>query len=507
MTAATRTQLTKYEQARIAMMRFGMGPKRHMPAGDYTDGKWLERCEAELAVNAPNYYSREFLNDRDAAALGGNDELAGVNFRAERRARYRAHLNVKIGFSERLVLFWMNHFSMFYHFSATGTANAGITERNVIRRYAFGTFESMLISMCQNPVMLSYLDGRRSTKDRTTQNFAREILELHTLGSNGARGGVDKYTEDDVRNLAKSLTGWSFRHGPSDDVYIVPKSKLPGNNWPGNFIFKPQDHDPTPARMLVGERFNNYSGAEGVQQGIDALRHLARKRETAEHIAKRMAMYFVADAPSASLVKAIADSFDKNKEGNLRETARAMLTHDDAWTAPVSRIQQPYVWFMSVLRALGIPLDRLDVVAWAIVINGKRETLTFQQIIENYITLAGQELWTWRTPDGFPLEDAYWRNGNALRIRANVVYQMLLQLRELNFPIGLNERADPPVGRVAAPLGARPAPWVPPNAWHLAKFLFGDGASTATKRAVGKLANDNDRALALLFTSPEFLLR
>ena len=65
MTAATRTQLTKYEQARIAMMRFGMGPKRHMPAGDYTDGKWLERCEAELAVNAPNYYSREFLNDRD----------------------------------------------------------------------------------------------------------------------------------------------------------------------------------------------------------------------------------------------------------------------------------------------------------------------------------------------------------------------------------------------------------------------------------------------------------
>jgi uncharacterized protein (DUF1800 family) len=220
-----------------------------------------------------------------------------------------------------------------------------------------------------------------------------------------------------------------------------------------------------------------------------------------------MAMYFVADAPSASLVKAIADSFDKNKEGNLRETARAMLTHDDAWTEPVSRIQQPYVWFMSMLRALNIPLDRLDVVAWEEVINGKRETITFQDIIEKYIRLAGQELWTWRTPDGFPLEDAYWRNGNALRIRANAAYQMLRQLKQLNFPLGLDRRADPPVGRVAAPLGARPARWVPPNAGDLANTLFGDGASAATKTAVKNLANDNDRALALLFTSPEFLLR
>ena len=186
-------------------MRFGLGPKGNVQANNATRRDWVERCLAELEVPAPNYESAELLNEREALALGGGGPDAGINFAAERRARYRQHLSVDIGFSERLVLFWMNHFSMFFHFSATGAANMGVTERNVFRRYAFSTFDQMLISVCQNPVMLSYLDGRRSTKNATTQNFAREILELHTLGSNGAGGLFDKYTEDDVRNLAKIL--------------------------------------------------------------------------------------------------------------------------------------------------------------------------------------------------------------------------------------------------------------------------------------------------------------
>ena len=172
-----------------------------------------------------------------------------------------------------------------------------------------------------------------------------------------------------------------------------------------------------------------------MQQGIDTLTYLAKKRETGEHIARQMAMYFVSHNPSPSLVKAIADSFNRNKEGNLRETARALLLHDEAWTTRLGRIQQPYVWFISMLRALNLPLDRMDVIYAETPDKGNILSHNYQTgIFEKYITMAGQMPWTWHTPDGFPHEDAFWRNGNALRIRVNVAYQFLRDLQGQNIP-------------------------------------------------------------------------
>lgn len=509
------------QQARVALMRFGLGPRRSQDAALWTTPHAAyDQCIRELDASAAatindidmdpageNY--RRLLGAHEVGPLASGQKAVGYNFAQEQRARYAKHLLYRVGFVERLVLFWLNHFNMCLS-SPTVTAGAGIVERHVIRATTLGRFETMLLGVCQSVPMLTYLNGRDSTKAKTNQNFAREILELHTVGSSRDYsadrdvGVVANYTQADVVSLAKILTGWNI---PGSDLrYLVPSRLLACANA-GSYGFWPQNHVPGPQTVL-GKSYQD----RGVEQGIDVLRDLARNELTAQHIARQMLCHFVSDTPSETAVQTLAAKFTSTN-GNLKEVARALLNLEEAWTTPLERIRQPYPWFISMMRALGIPHLALTNVA-----TGK--DITFQDCIDGnggYLSSLGQKPWTWRTPDGYPDRNAYWMNGNALRLRASVAYSFLDRLK--TFPRGTGmtmvttKQGVPDGSRIQDGTLLKAVPqtatiqWAFPEPANLVNNALGGSLSTVTRNAVLSAAQtDKKAALALLFTSPEYLL-
>ena len=226
----------------------------------------------------------------------------------EAKLRTEAALGAEIGFAERLVWFWSNHFCI----SADKIQSmSGAYEREAIRPHVLGRFVDMLLAVEGHPAMLFYLDklasmGANSIAgiNRTrglNENLAREILELHTLG---VRSG---YTQDDVIAFANVLTGWTF----------LPPGDNPEHG--GEFSFNPRLHEPG-AQKVLGKTYED----EDVEQGRAVLRDLAAHPATATHIATKLARHFIADAPPAPLVERMAKTF-RDTGGDLKEVARTMV--------------------------------------------------------------------------------------------------------------------------------------------------------------------------------------
>lgn len=240
---------------------------------------------------------------------------------------------------EVLVEFWFNHFNV-YSGKQTVRVTAGHFEREAIRPHVLGRFRDLLGATARHPAMLDYLDnwqstgpgrdaveGRRAPRG-TNENYARELLELHTLGVDGG------YTQQDVSELARILTGWTFdRRAPGDDA----------------FRFVPARHDRGPKRLLGREVPGN-----GREQGEWALDLLARHPSTARNVARRLARSFVADDPPAALVERLAGVF-RDTDGDLRALVRALATSPE-FAAPAARgakFKTPYRFVLSMERALG----------------------------------------------------------------------------------------------------------------------------------------------------------
>src|SRR5215469_15273724 len=207
-------------------------------------------------------------------------------FLAEARARIDAAIYAEIGYVERLVWFWSNHFCV----NADKTIMAGAYEREAIRPHVQGRFADMLLAAEGHPAMLLYLDNAMSigpnsvagiNRDRgLNENLAREILELHTLGVRTV------YTQADVTNFAKVITGWT----------ILPTVDNPDHG--GEFVFNRRLHEPA-QQTLVGKTYPD----TGVEQGRSVLADLARHPATARHVATKLARHFVADDPPPALVE------------------------------------------------------------------------------------------------------------------------------------------------------------------------------------------------------------
>ncbi|HUI97342.1 MAG TPA: DUF1800 domain-containing protein, partial [Xanthobacteraceae bacterium] len=221
--------------------------------------------------------------------------------RAEARARFAAARTAEIGFVERLVWFWSNHLCVS---SFVVPVTAGGYEREAIRPHVLGRFAEMLVASASHYAMLEYLDNARSVgpnsvaglvaKVGLNENYARELLELHTLG---VRSG---YTQNDVTNLAKVLTGWTFI-GP-----VVPGHGL-------EFVFSQRIHEPGP-QVVLGKTYAEV----GMNQGRAVLADLARHPATARHLATKLARHFVADDPPPALVGRLARRF-LDTDGDLKE--------------------------------------------------------------------------------------------------------------------------------------------------------------------------------------------
>jgi uncharacterized protein (DUF1800 family) len=316
----------------------------------------------------------------DASPMPGKPPLPQQIIQSEAKARFDAASGAEIGFVERLVWFWSNHFCI----SADKIpAMAGAYEREAIRPHVLGRFADLLQAVESHPAMLFYLDNVQSmgaesiagiNRDKgLNENLARETLELHTLG---VRSG---YTQDDVTNFAKVLTGWTW---------INPDDPEHG----GEFVFNKRLHEPG-EQVVLGKRYAD----SGVDQGRAVLADLARHPATAQHIAEKLARHFVADEPPPALVGKLAKSF-RDSDGNLKDVARTLIAADESWTPQRQKLKAPAEWIAGVIHVTGasanIPIGR----------------------IMNAQATLGEPLWRPPAPNGWPDAEAAWIDGVPHRI-------------------------------------------------------------------------------------------
>jgi uncharacterized protein (DUF1800 family) len=299
-------------------------------------------------------------------------------FFAEAKAHFDAAITAEIGFVERLVWFWSNHFCV----NADDTVMAGGYEREAIRPHVLGRFVDLLQAAEGHPAMLLYLTNTLSMGpdsvagiNRTrglNENLAREILELHTLG---VRTG---YTQDDVTSFAKVITGWT----------ILPTDTNPDHG--GEFLFHRRMHEPGP-QTVIGKSYRD----SGVEQGRAVLADLARHPATATHIAVKLARHFVADDPPPALVARLAQRFNET-EGDLWEVSKALVTAPESWSEERVKIKRPSEWNVALLRAARFAGDIRAIVPG--------------------LNRLGEPLWRPPSPRGFPEENAAWLDGLSHRL-------------------------------------------------------------------------------------------
>jgi uncharacterized protein (DUF1800 family) len=324
-------------------------------------------------------------------------------------------------------------------------------DRLVIRAHALGKFSDLIRASATSPAMLVYLDGKENQKkdptDVPNENYARELLELHTLGVDGG------YTQTDVYEAARSLTGWRLRTG-----------------WrKGTVYFDPNLHDDGEKRVL-----GQVIPAGGGERDVDRLVEIACNHPTtARHISTKLVRRFVSEDPPASLVQRLATVFTATG-GDIKSLLRTMLTSDEFKSAKGLKFKRPFQYIVSCLRALAA------------------DTHAHQPLIE-YLQRMGQGPFQYPTPDGYPDRIAPWLG-------------TLLWRWNFAFSAASNQvpTVSVPIDRLAQAIGGTTT--FQPG--QLVSYFIGRKGSDAEVRAINdyRMSNENYRAelIALVLASPAF---
>lgn len=297
---------------------------------------------------------------------------------------------------ELMVDFWTNHFNIFLHEKLDPWLKT-VDDRAVIRAHALGRFGDLLTASAASPAMLSYLDNAASTKAGPNENYAREMMELHTLGLAGGQ------TQQDVEAVAHCFTGWT--------IAGVGRQR-------GQFKFNPATHDDS-AQTFLGQTI---PAGLGVGQGLRVLAICAGHPATAAHLATKLCVRFVSDTPSPALVAAAAATFTATG-GDIRQVMRTILTSADFGAAADQKLRRPFEALAAAVRALDAQLGDGGLAA-----------------LGGALRLMGQQPFNWQPPNGYPDADAAWANTNGMLSRWN-----------LGLALGANALAG-----VTADLGATP---------------------------------------------------
>ncbi len=371
-----------------ALVRFGLGRRGAEPLPS-DPGVWLKAQlhgpdPARFAVTPSSAAGLAALReDRQNKPAPGQSRARAV-FRQDAMAELGNALTTTAPFRERLVWFWTNHFTIsLRRGQCAGVAGAFVEE--AIRPYVTGRFGDMLQAVMHHPAMLMYLDNVGSvgpdsqvaerSKRGLNENLARECLELHTVSP--AAG----YTQADVTNFAKVLTGWSI------DMRADP---------PG-FRFRPFTHEPG-EQIVMGRRFP--PGEEG---GVAVLTFLADHPATHRFLATKLVRHFVADDPPPDAVRRI-EGVLRDTRGNLGAAAAALTTLPAAWQ-PQTKLRTPLDFAIASLRALDVPPPQGDP-PWLI----------------GVLAGLGQPMWTAPQPNGWPDQAADWAGPEALLRRVDWAY-------------------------------------------------------------------------------------
>jgi uncharacterized protein (DUF1800 family) len=268
---------------------------------------------------------------------------------------------------EVLVDFWSNHFNV-YHGDGPTAALKTVEDREVLRRHALGRFRDLLHASAKSPAMLVYLDNFSNVKQGPNENYARELMELHTIGVDGGYGHMD------VEEVARAFTGWTVGRPAGDGG---PRAR---RGRPGEYLFAPQAHDDG-ARAVLGHELPAGLGRGHGERVLDLL---AAHPATARHVATKLVRRLVADAPPAAAVDAASSTFAATG-GDLREVVRAILLGPDFAAAANQKFKRPFEFVVSAVRALGAAVDARGAgsLLWA-------------------LRRLGQLPFDWPAPDGYP---------------------------------------------------------------------------------------------------------
>ncbi len=353
---------------------------------------------------------------------------------------------------ETLVDFWTNHFNIFIAKSLDRVLKTD-DDRDVVRAHALGRFADLLTASAHSPAMLVYLDNAQSTAGVPNENYARELMELHTLGVDGG------YTQLDVSDVARALTGWSVT-GRRD-----PR--------PGEFIFRQRLHDST-EKFILGRKF---PAGRGKEEGDELLALLAAHSSTARYISFKLARRFVADEPPAALVAALAEIFQA-AQGDLPAVLRALFNSPEFKVSAGQKLKRPLEFFVSALRVTGAEVSR-------------------PQPLLEHLRALGQVPFMWQTPDGYPDYAAPWTNTGGLLARWN--FALLLTSNQVR---GTRVDVERLAGGPASPAAAVDA---------LSRQFFGAPLPADAREILVRFAEasgSNLPALAgLMLGSPHFQMR
>jgi len=286
---------------------------------------------------------------------------------AEGQACLRERITSARPFVERLVGFWSNHLCVSAAAKPQVAALAGSYEREAIRPHVLGRFADMVLASAKHPAMLIYLDNfqsigpgspgaARATRGNRTprglnENYARELLELHTLGVDGG------YAQADVVEMARALTGWSVSGlaatGGGAALGAGGRRRVQNAGASDNgdvlsFAFRALLHEPG-TRTVVGKRYSE----DGVTQGERAIRDVCGHASTARFVATKLVTHFVSDTPPSPAVDRVARVF-RETEGDLRAVAGALIDLAEAWAPDVHKFRTPQDWLVAVSRAFGM---------------------------------------------------------------------------------------------------------------------------------------------------------
>ena len=373
-----------------ATIRFGLGRRGDEPLPEDPRAWLVNQVEgADPAAFDSRLPSTAdgltLLREQNKLQLRGADSLVRPAFQADAAAHGAQLLTTAAPFRERLVWFWANHFTVSIRQGGVA-AVFGPYMREAIRPNVTGSFAGLLLAVMRHPAMLMYLDNAgsagpnsivgRNGRRGLNENLARECLELHTVSP--AAG----YTQADVTEFARILTGWS----------VEMQRLLPG------YVFRDGTAEPG-TKTLMGRRFG-----PGEAGGIAALEFLAHHPATYRHLAAKLVRHFVADDPPADAVGAI-EGVLRDTDGDLGAASATLVSLPAAWAAPGAKLRSPFDYAVAACRALDLPADKGPPLRGA-------------------LQALGQPVWNAPLPNGWPDKAADWAAPEAMMRRIDWAHSL-----------------------------------------------------------------------------------
>jgi len=472
-------------QAAIAAMEISQKPLEQIA---------VETREMQLAIRDARTAAKADDKAEDKGDLKDvirpyRQKLVSLAIQAQTRSLLR-DLYSKNQLKEQLTWFWLNHFNV-YARKGQIAALVGDYEESAIRPHVLGKFRDLLAATVFHPAMLQYLDNQQNAADKINENYAREIMELHTMGVGSG------YTQKDVQELARILTGVGVNLSGKPRLFaaLARADYRTDIGKGGLFEFIPRRHD-YGDKLFLGQTVKG-GGLEEVNQAIDIL---SRQPATARFVSHQLAQYFCCDTPSDALVNAMAATW-KRTDGDIAQVLKTLFDSREFSDSLGKKFKDPMHYAISAVRA-----------------TYGNQVIRNPLPLINWLNRMGEMPYGHETPDGYPLTAASWSGPGEMATRFEVAQQIGSGARNLFRPITPEMLAHLRANLQANPANAEanlqamlqpdpqdrtPAPALLETAYYTQLTA---SLSLATSNAIAQGASQADRN-ALFLSSPEFMRR